>query len=443
MSISNRELTCGICWLPGVLLAGLLGFALGCRPNDESARESISGFGELELTQRTSDSKLQEELARIQGSGGFPLQLQQRQPRAGSEGDLTALCQTAFPSTERILSIDRAFEAVWPESGLRFTDVGLEHARRLAEPHQRLREVVMSRILQDESGFCIAFDQGMSAPTLWLDTVGLVARLEAIELASSVHQGHPDDALESLADLTRLAEKLEGSASLVAHLKAVDVRRWVIEGIQMIANSSQATQATHRTLYEMVTRDREKEDDESLAWIGDRAMGLHTYEMVRAGEYLSLLSDDEIAALEERNEKMDKALVVRRNVDHDELFYLDTMRLLISGSSKPYHARRAEVDAWFESLDQRAEEPRYPAVAAELLLVGVSTAQQRLARGRARRDAWWLALAEATGNSPSEPVLNAETGVPFVVTREAERLEVSGLVEADVELQPVLTLRAE
>ena len=170
---------------------------------------------------------------------------------------------------------------------------------------------------------------------------------------------------------------------------------------------------------------------------------MHAYEMVRAGEYLSLLTREEYDRLEERNETMDHALVVRRNVDDDELWYLETMRELIARCETPYFERRKWLDERFESLDAVRDAPRFPSVAADLLLIGITTAQQRLARGRARRDAWYLALAAAVDRPLTDgPTVNPETGTAYEVRIDGDRIEVLGLAEEDSDLTPILVRRA-
>ncbi|MEZ6106871.1 MAG: hypothetical protein R3B96_12310 [Pirellulaceae bacterium] len=428
------------------LVAILLSAVAGCERKDAQQRveEKLAAHVDLELTDRTHHTPLRDELSRLRAASQLPAQLQQRQPDEGSEFDLTSISASLFDSPAQVERVHKSLDELWPTDGLEFPPSALEHALRITEKYEGQRQKLAGSVRQTQSQFRIAFDQGTAADVSWLDAVRLVARLEALGVARFVQAETPDQALDPLSDLARIAGKLEQSPSLVAHLMAVDIRREWIAGIRLVATHPAATARTHQLLFELVAADRRKGSHESLAWIGDRAAGMHAYEMVRAGEYLSLLSEEEYQALEERNETMDQALVVRRNVDEDETYYLETMRLLISKSEQPFHARRQWLNDWFTELDARSNQPKFPAVAADLLLVGITTAQQRLARGQARGDAWYLALAAINGHDlPEDPVLNAETGEPFAVAREDQRVEVWGLIDDDADLFPSLTRRPE
>lgn len=428
-----------VCWL--ALSTSLL---TGCspKPTETAVEEQLKSYIDLKLTERTHLTPLSDELSRIRAQSQLPSQLQERQPPAGSEDDLTSVAEKLFASNAQVNGLHRSLDELWPADGLEFPPSALEHAQRVTQKYQPQREQMAAAVRRADSRFRIAFDQGTAADVNWLETVRLVARLESLRIAAAVYEEKPDQSLEPLASLVRLASKLEASPSLVTHLVAVDIRRYQIAGIRLVATAESSTQRTHQLLFELMAADRRKAADESLVWIGDRALGLHAYEMVRSGEYLSLLSEEDYQALVDKNETTDQALVVRRNVDDDELFFLETMSLMIEQSKLPFYRRKERMDEWFTQLDERATQPKFPTVAADILLVGVTTGQQRLARGVARRDAWLLALASVTNQTlSSDPLMNAETGEPLVVSDDGSRVEVWGLVEEDSDLFPSVTRR--
>ena len=79
--------------------------------------------------------------------------------------------------------------------------------------------------------------------------------------------------------------------------------------------------------------------DDCMAWIGDRALGIHAYEMVRDGNLMSILTKQEIDELEVKGDlrAFDKAVLA--SIDDDECFYLSAMRQVIDASQKPYYQR--------------------------------------------------------------------------------------------------------
>lgn len=417
---------------------------VGCGREDErSIRKQLTTHAELSLTDKTHSQALQEELARIRADKGWPMQLVERQPPADSEDDLTAAVSAPFASAAEIDRIHRSLNELWPDEGLKFSPTALEHARRIVARLRPDTVTFLAALRRPKSAFRVGVDQGIVEDTAWVEAARLVARVRVMEGIDEVYRGAPEGGIEPLADLIRLASKLEAAPSLVAHLAAVDIRRWIVSGMMAIATSDAATRRTHELLFELASADRREAGSERTAWIGDRAAGMHAYEMVRAGEYLSLLTREEYDRLEERNETMDHALVVRRNVDDDELWYLETMRELIARSETPYFERRAWLDERFESLDAVRDAPRFPSVAADLLLIGITTAQQRLARGRARRDAWYLALAAAVDRPLTDgPTVNPETGTAYEVRIDGDRIEVLGLAAEDSDLTPILVRRA-
>ena len=388
--------------------------------------------------------QLQNELARIRAERGLPWQILERQPPAGGPDDLTAAALGAFNSVAEIDRLHRSLDEMWPYEALDFPPVSLEHARRLIARYRPASDLFLMRLRQPTGEFRVGLDQGIVEDTSWVSAALLIARIEVLEAIRAVQEGVPDKSIEPLSDLARLVLRMERCPSLVAHLAAVDIRRWIVCGMRAAAMSDQANRNTHQLLFELSSADRRERQDGRLAWIGDRAAGMHAYEMVRAGEFLSLLSDEEYQALSDRRETMDHALVVRRNVDQDQTYFLKTMRELIERTPQPYYERRVWLDETFEALDRDRAAPRFPSVAADLLLIGITTAQQRLARGTARSDAWHLALAAAIEQPLTEPpTVNVETGEAFEVLIDGVlidgvRIEVRGLHEDDYDLLPIL-----
>jgi hypothetical protein len=179
-----------------------------------------------------------------------------------------------------------------------------------------------------------------------------------------------------------------------------------------------------------VAQQIEKWPSEAVVWSGDRVRGLHVYELVRDGHYLSLLPREEVARLEKRGLTEATGRAVMRGIDDDQHFYLTAMRQMIEGCRLPYFARAPLLQRIRQELADLEQTPRYPLVAAERLLTDFEIVHRRLAADSARAEAWELAFRTAEGNLPS-PNVNPLTSEPFFVERIDRSVAVSRFVPDD------------
>jgi hypothetical protein len=155
--------------------------------------------------------------------------------------------------------------------------------------------------------------------------------------------------------------------------------------------------------------------DDATAWIGDRAQGMHTYELIRGGYLLSLLSYDELRDFREEIGIDKLAEAVASNIDQDELFYLRTMRDVVDACQKPHFAR-ADVFRQIEAnLGLLRGSDNYPFVADQLLLLRLDQGSRLMALDRARCEAWAIALRIACGDDQARKFTNPLTGDEFFV----------------------------
>jgi len=75
------------------------------------------------------------------------------------------------------------------------------------------------------------------------------------------------------------------------------------------------------------------------AWIGDRALGMWVYEVVRAGKLMDILTPEELQRFSDEGILADLPERVRQTVNEDELYYLETMRKIIAGCDQPFYTR--------------------------------------------------------------------------------------------------------
>jgi hypothetical protein len=424
--------------LSGIGLICLAWAVAGCRQptSEEEVKAEFTSHADLMLTLGSQDPSVQAELSRVQAEKGLPRQLQDIEDQIAGKEDLTAAFFDVFDSDWQLQSLQEALVKIWPAGNLDFGDT-LPRARKLVEEHQERRRILRAGLRAPNTRFRLDFTQGFGGDLRWLTATEVLARMEAIEIDDAVSNHQLDQAIESLAIMFRLAQKLDEAPQLIPRLQAVEIRRLALKGIQRVATSVSANETTREQCLDLLEQQITLWADEAQAWKGDRAIGMHVYEMVRDGGYLSLLTEQELKELDARRERLDRAYVVLRNIDIDELYFLETMRLAIDMSNVPFYQRLSTWNERFEALDEWRGGHEFPRVAADIMFPAFTTAQQRIGRDRARCDAWRLALQQSLGRGVNQTI-HSVTGEPFLFGDEVGVVRVLGLEEEDKDLEPVL-----
>ena len=229
-----------------------------------------------------------------------------------------------------------------------------------------------------------------------------------------------------LADLKHVASRLT----------AARLRGETLRVAEAVAGHPRANPELLHQLHQLICDQLSPWPPDANAWIGDRAMGLHAYEMVRDGQLLNLLTRDEIRLLGKQQDINSFVQTVTRSLDQDELFYLQSMRSIIESCSEPYYHRQPTIDAIATNLNQLRDTPHFPLFAAQVLLLDREPGRrlQALDQGlrlqaldRARCEAFALALSAATGTTVTPLPVNPVTGKPFELISREEQVEVRAI----------------
>ena len=405
-------------------------FSLLCCPackQRESPTKSpvdLTRYAALPGLTNTHNGDLQAELARLIAEQATPLQL--ISVASSSSADQPSL--EAMPAAVSAVSrLDKIFPPnfresgreqlakVWPAEGFEFSPATLHVIAALTQRYRSKREQYEK--LVSELDFQLPVDHllGLSADTAYLDAIEIGQRLEGLYVALLLSAGDAEAAIEPLRLMLRVSELLAREKSIVSRGAGAVRRGEALQVLEGIAKHSAATPSVHRQLKMLLDQQLERWPADANAWIGDRAQGLHTYELVRGGYLLSLFTYDEIR--EYRDEVgIDKlAEIVANNVEHDELFYLHTMRDVIDACRKPHYERGSVFRQIENNLELLRARHTYPFVADQLLLLQLEQGSRLMALDRARCEAWALALRIAGGHTPSEPTINPLTGDEFFV----------------------------
>ncbi|NQU22031.1 MAG: hypothetical protein HQ567_12165, partial [Candidatus Nealsonbacteria bacterium] len=191
-----------------------------------------------------------------------------------------------------------------------------------------------------------------------------------------------------------------------------------------IAQHGRTTPVQLSRLQAMVQKQLESWPADADAWIGERAAGMHAYEMVRNGQFLFLLSPKEIKEFDEVTNFRKLISATIRNADRDELYYLETIRKIIDACRKPFYQRAETLESIARELQQKQDSGDFPTVAARVLLRGITKAQEIQTQDRANWEAWALALAMTTGSEIPRYKINPLTGEEYRRARLAESIVV-------------------
>ena len=419
-----------------IALGGLL--AGGCgRQQDATGPEQLDpeGYGSLPGLKAVPDKKLRDELARITEEGGTPELIGKAEIPA--EDNVAAGLAELFPQRQ-INSILARSEKIFPPREFEFDPIRLQRAINFRKKYDAERLRAREALGRPECDFGIRFMAGLAAELKFIDVVRICARLEAFRAAESLagddpsvgHKNAPpnglDEAIEALGMMLRLASRLGTEKHSIARLEAAFLRTEAFGVLQAVVLDDRITRERLQRLGKMVQQQLAAWPDDADAWIGDRALGLHAYEMVRAGNLRDMLSDEEIAQYEQEDVLKELLTAASRGVNHDELYYLETMRKIIDSCSQPYHVRLGVFDSVADDLREKRSSPEFPIVAVWVLaLPDIRKGHAIQAQDRANWEAWALALALATGGQPPAYRINPLTGKEYVQNKYEKTITVT------------------
>ncbi|MCH8922612.1 MAG: hypothetical protein IIA67_05635 [Planctomycetes bacterium] len=425
-------------------------------PIELSTDADVQALGELPGLRATADTRLLDELARIEQQGGTPKLLRREVP--DEENVWKGLERLYFPefrqsNAEKTTEI---FKRLYfrRREGDRYLVIDpkvLAEAARFREAKQERQEAAWHALDRPQCDFGLDPMMGLMADLTFIDTVRVCAHLEAFLAADflvlggaagdvsadqeDLAQGPPrkataqENPIESFEMMLRLADLLAQQKHLATRKSGAIVREdaWVV--LRAIVDHPKTTLDDLAKLYQIVEKQLTAWPADADVWIGDRALGMHSYELVRGGHLDLLVGKEQLAQFDRDGVSADLPTAVMEHIDEDELFYLQTMRKIIAACRTPAAKRTA---ATFEArrkvladMQQQLNRRRYDVqtlVACRVLLPEIRPSMARLAEDRAACEAWALALAEASGQPRPKlvPRLNPVDGSEYKMRTETD-----------------------
>lgn len=406
--------------------------SVGCegRPRARFGQpEDLERYAKLPLALTTHHADLRAELARVVAEGGTPAQLADAATTAGGKSTAAAVLtelSELFPADTREMLLKRIV-AVYPDDQFQFSPLERQAARELLQSVDERRRNYQRLIMTPRLPLVHAHSLGMGADMGYLDCVEVGNRLVVLSCEEHLEAERLQPATDAWEALMRGAAWMSQQKHMVPRLAAVHRRHEAFSALGAIVRHPKVAREHLVRIEQVMKRELAEWPADAEAWVGERAEGLHTYELVRDGYLLSVLPFEELRQYREEIgvEKLGQA--VGKNLDVDELFFLQSVRKLREVSQKSYPERRAAVEQLMAELERLRQTDQYPFLADQVLLQNLDEEQQWLALDRARAEAWWLAVRTALGEASDSPSVNPLTGQPFSVVKTDSEVVVDGI----------------
>jgi hypothetical protein len=401
-----------------VCLWGLVVCTAGCERPSAPAKpdaKALAQYGSLPGLRASHDTNLTDELARLQSAQATPEQLSTSASADGESSKMLDLgrAMNEVVSPKQVELVLQRIEKLYPRGAFSFDPLGLESLREARDPFVDALAEYRQLLSRPDMDFQVDLMQGLMADLSYVDQATFVHRLEAILAAEALANGTPAEAVFPLRQMLAVDARLSRLYHVVPRLTAAKLRAEALRVLEAIAQHPQTSLAIHGELYQLIGEQLDDWPDDAAAWIGDRAQGLHTYELIRDGYLTSIMSRSELDDLKQDRQFTAFLRAASETVDADQLYYLKTMRRVIQRCDEPYYRRKetlAEIEAELRQLEQTSG---YPIIAAKFLLSDMARGHRLQAIDRARCEAWALALAASTRRAKPPFDLNPLTGAPY------------------------------
>ncbi len=403
------------------------GLGLGCGsqgPADPyGANAAVAEFGTLKLSRTVNDSRVQRPLAELESQQQLPDQLAEAYRQ---QTDAATAQQVAdfFESTSQS-RIDQALaqSAAWwnpahPASDLLVASQGAEFLKAW-EPQRTAARGLLTR---PGSRLPAKLEEGYLSDPKWMSMLHCLARAELLNAAHEAGDGKLADAVTSVAFALAYGDRLNQIPLVSARNYALPIRQECFVTLRALLRHPDF-RAEHLATLEAIlqqTLDAWPEDDQ--VWQGDRACGLHFFEMIRAGHFASLLTRDEYEELTSSGQFSSLVGELMRNITADQAFYLASMEQVVQLARKPYPERIDGLTSIAQAIDQTRGTKSYPQISGEFLLQDLHAHHAAFAKDKAQTLIWLVAVQTARGKPPANALRNPFNGQPLQIEDEPGRV---------------------
>ncbi len=425
----------------------------GCKRQQPKAefpeQLDIEDYGRLPGLKGSSLEKLQNELARIEHQQGTPEMLdgigviaaeessgsqppsgqaqsgQIPSKRLGIPNDVNVAAGLAEAFDKKTLSaLQDAADKQYPRGRFEFNALQLRMAVGFLSRHQDELLKARQALGRPQCDFGIQHIRGFGNDVSFIERVRLAGRLEALAVAKSLFtEDNPSEAIDALQNMLHWAKLLGDERHAASRLQAGMLRAEALEVLQAIALHPRCKKKDLERLHEILHKHLAEWPSDAEAWIGDRALGMHCYEIVRDGAIVGLLTPEEVEEFSDIGSLEDLPAAAKEIADEDELFYLYAMRKIIEGCQQPYYQRASMADDILAEAAAKGIAADYPLVADRLLLPDINRGLRMQAEDRAATESWAVGIEAALGR-PTSYTVNPLSGKKYLISRGKKQVSV-------------------
>jgi len=416
------------------------GLTAGCQKTEE--KKSAPEY--LPRTHASHDSELKDWLSRLKADSALPHQLDAlRVGHAPSEQSFAGLIQkidstdktdTQLISNASVVTLLKDLKEIFPDQRVLPESISLTRLKAQLNHYRGKIDRVHQSLNRPFDPFVWKNTRGLLADSGYVSRCEALGGLEIMNAVVAIKHDRLAKAIESLRYCGKILRHLTSDHRLISRLTAVQLRNLWLQTVAHVVNHPKSEKKHLEEIYQLLRLQMAQWPNEKKIWVADRALGLHTYEMVRDGDYKNLLSEDEYNELEQKGLTNVRIQNVEKNVDTDQVFYLNVMGQLINKMDSPFHLRHN----WLTKLESKHEQMRlkaeYPRIALDLLLGDIKNAQYRIAKDRSRCEAWMLAIGTSLGKNVKQFNKSESSGGSLTAGRIQGSISVSGLSKAEFSL---------
>ena len=424
------------------LLLLLIFTIAGCQ--DDKKTEDLDLFltmGELPGLKETNHQGLREEYARLVDEDATPRLLQNGTSMLKAPEENGAEILRSIFTPDQLKRLPERSRELFPQGEFEFNPVQLIAAQTFLNRYRSQRDQFVTALEMPHWDFQFPHTEGLLADTSFSHAAAVVNRLEAFVAAMYLKEGKLTEAYESIERMFRITQIMSQQQRIEPRIRAVHMREEALQVLVAYLQHPKLSRLRMLSAHQLLQQQLASWPEDSRSLIGDRALGLHTYEMIRDGHLLSLITADEVMELQKEGELRLVADAIMSHLESDEMYYLDVMRSMIEHARKPFYQRIS----FFEDLQRQQFELRnrsnYPIAAVRLLLHDLPEAQRLMALDQARVLSLELGLRKATGMSQEPAGVNPLSGEKLISVLQEQRVFITEINPADASESYVIPLK--
>ncbi|MDR2171959.1 MAG: hypothetical protein LBP59_17580 [Planctomycetaceae bacterium] len=221
--------------------------------------------------------------------------------------------------------------------------------------------------------------------------------LEEYAVARAVKEGKIRDAVIAIAYVFRIAQLTAEAPNLPVRYVAAQLRIKALDLIQNTVFADSFIEEDLSEFYLIVLEQLETWSEESKAFIGYRASGMKTFNLILAMGIDYAFEQSELDELAKRDPDR-FSYKINQNWAWDHVFFLQSMQTIIGECSHPYYERRENIEKILNTLNEKYDTPE-ELITSSFLLREMPKYMQFYAVERAKCELAALVMATSLKNS--------------------------------------------